>query len=148
QRFRQPRLEPGCGKTWRTVSYDTDSTTCSATSPSASSRSVQRLWPSGGALQVSATSRASCSPSNRRWYWRAGGWRSTAASSPAATYFMRTRAAVGGCTPSAAPWAASAPPGAGLALVGLEQDARMGQRASRADAPPDHGVQPGALLLR
>jgi hypothetical protein len=26
QRFRQPRLELGCCKAWRTVSYDTDST--------------------------------------------------------------------------------------------------------------------------
>jgi hypothetical protein len=43
QRFRQPRLELVCCKTWRTVSYDTDSTTCSATSRSASSRNVQRL---------------------------------------------------------------------------------------------------------
>src|SRR4029453_7792500 len=71
----QPRLEPVCCKTWRTVSYDTDSTTCRATSRSATSRNVQRWWPSGGALQVSATSRASCSPSSRRWYWRAGGLR-------------------------------------------------------------------------
>ena len=62
----QPRLELVCFKTCRTVSYDTDSTTCSATSRSASSRNVQRLWPSGGALQVSATSRASCSPPSRR----------------------------------------------------------------------------------
>src|SRR4029453_1500521 len=59
-------LEPVCFKAWRTVSYDTDSTTWSSTSRSASSRNVQRLWPSGGALQVSATSRASCSPSSRR----------------------------------------------------------------------------------
>jgi hypothetical protein len=28
----QPRLEPVCFKAWRTVSYDTDSTTCSSTS--------------------------------------------------------------------------------------------------------------------
>jgi hypothetical protein len=62
----QPRLELVCFKAWRTVSYDTDSTTCSSTSRSASSRNVQRLWPSGGVLQVSATSRASCSPSSRR----------------------------------------------------------------------------------
>src|SRR6266511_4258441 len=55
----QPRLEPVCFKAWRTVSYDTDSTTSSSTSRSASSRNVQRLWPSGGALQVSATRRAS-----------------------------------------------------------------------------------------
>jgi hypothetical protein len=61
----QPRLELVCCKACRTVSYDTDSTTCSSTSRSASSRTLQRWWPSGGALQVSATSRASCSPSNR-----------------------------------------------------------------------------------
>src|SRR5919108_3689281 len=67
----QPRLKLVCCKAWRTVSYDTESTTCSAPSRSASSRRVQRLWPSGGALQVSATSRASCSPSRRRRYWRA-----------------------------------------------------------------------------
>ena len=62
----QPRLELVCFKAWRTVSYDTDSTTSSSTSRSASSRNVQRLWPSGGALQVSATRWASCSPSSRR----------------------------------------------------------------------------------
>jgi hypothetical protein len=62
----QPRLEPVCFKTCRTVSYDTDSTTPNATSRSASSRTLQRLWPSGGALQVNATNRASCSPSSRR----------------------------------------------------------------------------------
>jgi hypothetical protein len=62
----QPRLELVCFKAWRTVSYDTDSTTCSSTSRSASSRNVQRLWPSGGALQVSATRWASWAPSNRR----------------------------------------------------------------------------------
>src|SRR5215211_6387545 len=107
----QPRLEAVCFKTWRTVSYDTDSTISSATSRSASSRNVQRLWPSGGALQVSATSRASCWPSRRRRYWRAGGLRYTAASSPAATYRMRIRATVAGLTSSAAPMAASVQPG-------------------------------------
>src|ERR671911_2311061 len=107
----QPRLELVCFKTWRTVSYDTDSTTCSSTSRSASNRNVQRLWPCGGALQVSATRWASCSPSSRRWYWRAGGLRYTAASSPAAAYFMRTRATVAGLTSSAAPMAASVQPG-------------------------------------
>src|SRR5512132_1971417 len=79
----QPRLEPVCFKAWRTVSYDTDSTTCSATSRSASSRNVQRLWPSGGALQVSATRRASCSPSSLRRYSRWGVLAYNAASSPA-----------------------------------------------------------------
>src|SRR5829696_9432284 len=107
----QPRLELGCFKAWRTVSYDTDSTTCSSTSRSASSRNVHRLWPCGGALQVSATRWASCSPSSRRRYWRAGGLRYTAASSPAATYFIRTRATVAGLTSSAAPMAASVQPG-------------------------------------
>jgi hypothetical protein len=96
QRFGQPRLELVCCKAWRTVSYDTDSTTCSATSRSASSRNVQRLWPSGGALQVNATNRASCSPSNRRRYWRAGGLRDTAASNPAVTSRLRMRATVPG----------------------------------------------------
>src|SRR5438552_986272 len=81
----QPRLEPVCFKTWRTVSYDTDSTTSSATSRSAKSRNVQRLWPSGGALHASTARRASCSPSSRRWYWRAGGLRCSATSSPAVT---------------------------------------------------------------
>src|SRR4029450_3637089 len=71
----QPRLELVCFKAWRTVSYDTDSTTCSSPSRAASRRNGQRLWPSGGALQVSATRWASCSPSNRRRYWRAGGLR-------------------------------------------------------------------------
>jgi hypothetical protein len=41
--------------------------------------------------------------------------------------------------------AASVQPG--LALVGLQQDPRVGQRAGRGDTPPDHGVQPGALLF-
>src|SRR5512133_2410200 len=71
----QPRLEPVCCKAWRTVSYETDSTTCSSTNRSASSRNVQRWWPSGGALQVSATRWASCCPSSRRRYWRTGGLR-------------------------------------------------------------------------
>jgi hypothetical protein len=44
----QPWPELVCCKAWRTVSYDTDSTTWSSTSRSASSRSVQRWWPSGG----------------------------------------------------------------------------------------------------
>src|SRR5918995_1080152 len=57
----QPWLEPVCFKACRTVSYDTDSITCSSTSRSAKSRNVQRLWPSGGALHASATNWASCS---------------------------------------------------------------------------------------
>jgi hypothetical protein len=85
QRLRQPRLEPVCCKTWRTVSYDTDSTTCSATSRSDSSRNVQRWRPSGGAPHVSATRWASRSPSSRRREDCAGGLRSIAASSPAVT---------------------------------------------------------------
>ena len=144
----QPRLEPVCFKACRTVSYDTDPITSSSTSRSASSRNVQRLRPSGGALHASATKWASCSPSSLRRYSRAGGLRYTAASSPAATYFMRTRATVAGLTSNAAPMAASVQPGAGLALVGLEQDAGMGQCTGRGDTPPDHGVQPGTLLLR
>jgi hypothetical protein len=40
------------------------------------------------------------------------------------------------------------PAGTGLALVGLQQDARMGQGAGWGNTPPDHGVQPGALGLR
>src|SRR6266508_5490736 len=107
----QPRLEAVCFKAWRTVSYDTDSTSSSSTSRLASSRSVQRLRPSGGALHASAVRYASCSPSRRRGYWRPGALRYTAASSPAATYFMRTRATVAGLTSSAAPMAASVQPG-------------------------------------
>ena len=107
----QPRLEPVCFKACRTVSYDTDPITSSSTSRSASSRNVQRLRPSGGALHASATKWASCSPSSLRRYSRAGGLRYTAASSPAATYFMRTRATVAGLTSSAAPMAASVQPG-------------------------------------
>src|SRR6266540_414894 len=109
--FLQPRLEPVCFKTWRTVSYDTDSTSSSSTSRSAKSRSVQRLRPWGGALHSSAARYASCSPSSLRRYWRAGGLRYTAASSPAATYRMRTRATVAGLTSNAAPIAASLQPG-------------------------------------
>jgi len=107
----QPRLEAVCFKACRTVSYDTDSTTSSSTSRSASSRNVQRLRPRGGALHASATRWASCSPSSRRRYWRTGALRYTAASSPAATYRMRTRATVAGLTSSAAPMAASVQPG-------------------------------------
>src|SRR6266704_1042446 len=107
----QPRLEAVCCKAPRTVSYDTDSTSSSSTSRSASSRSVQRLRPSGGALHASAVRYASCSPSRRRGYWRPGALRYTAASSTAATYFMRTRATVAGLTSSAAPMAASVQPG-------------------------------------
>src|SRR5215207_8069028 len=82
----QPRLEAVCFKTWRTVSCERSSTTSKATSRSANSRSVQRLRPSGGALQVSATRRASCSPSSLRRYSRSGALRSTAASSPRVAY--------------------------------------------------------------
>src|SRR6266508_5471049 len=107
----QPRLEPVCFKAWRTVSYDTDSTTSRATSRSASNRNVQRLRPSGGALHASAAKWASCSPSSLRRYSRAGGLRSTAASRPAATYRMRTRATVAGLTSTATAIAASVQPG-------------------------------------
>src|SRR5262249_56249689 len=62
----QPRLEPVCFKACRTVSCDTDSTTSSSASRPASSRSVQRLRPSGGALHASATRWAPCSPSSLR----------------------------------------------------------------------------------
>src|SRR6266511_2209978 len=78
--FLQPRLEAVCCKAWRTVSYDTDSITSKATSRSASSRSVQRLRPSGGGLHASATRWASWSPSSLRRYARSGALRSTAAS--------------------------------------------------------------------
>ena len=61
---------------------------------------------------------------------------------------MRTRATVAGLTSNAAPMAASVHAGPGLALVSLQQDPRMGQRTGWGDTPPDHGVQPGALLLR
>src|SRR5712691_10448833 len=107
----QPGLEAVCFKAWRTVSYDTDSTTSSATSRSASSRSVHRLRPSGGALHASVTRRASCSPSRRRGYSRLGALRYTAASRPSAAYRIRTRATVAGLTSSAAPMAASVQPG-------------------------------------
>src|SRR6266540_456595 len=92
--FLQPRLEAVCCKAWRTVSYDTDSTNSSSTSRSASSRNVQRLRPSGGALHASATRWASCSPSSLRRYSRSGALRSTAASRPRAAYCWRTRATV------------------------------------------------------
>src|SRR5919197_3872583 len=107
----QPPLEPVCFKACRTVSYDTDSTTSSATSRSASSRNVQRLWPSGGALHASATRRASCWPSSRRRYLRAGGLRCSAASRPAVTYCWRMRATGAGVTSHATAIAASVQPG-------------------------------------
>src|SRR6266545_4664891 len=71
------------------------------------------------------------------------------AAQPAAATSSACGPPAGRCTPArpAAPPAVG-PAGAGLALVGLQQDAGMGQRAGRGDAPPDHGVQPGALLLR
>ena len=59
-----------------TVSYETAWNTSKATSRCASSPSVQRLRPWGGALQVSATRWASCSPSSLRRYWRSGALRS------------------------------------------------------------------------
>src|SRR6266487_2419143 len=107
----QPRLEPVCFTACRTVSYEIVSTTASSTSRSASSRNVQRLWPSGGALHASATRRASCSPSRARWYWRAGGLRCSAASRPAATHCMRIRVTVVGWTSTATAIAASVQPG-------------------------------------
>src|SRR6266508_2918355 len=75
----QPRLEAVCFKAWRTVSYEIASTTSKATRRSPSSRNVQRLRPSGGALHASATRRASCSPSSLRRYWRSGALRDTEA---------------------------------------------------------------------
>jgi hypothetical protein len=61
-----PGLQPVCCKACRTVSEEMRSTTSSSTSRSASSRSVQRARPSGGALHASATRWASCSPSSLR----------------------------------------------------------------------------------
>src|SRR6266487_924689 len=159
----QPRLEPVCFKACRTVSYDTDSITCSSASRSASSRNVQRLRPSGGALHASATKWASCFPSSLRRYSRAGGLRYTAASSPAATYFMRTRATVAGLTSSAAPMAASAQPGPASPWLALSRmrawvSARAGPVPwpirvwSRARSPSDNltvcRLRMAGLLLR
>src|SRR6266545_3883951 len=109
--FLQPRLEAVCCKAWRTVSYDTDSITSKATSRSASSRSVQRLRPSGGGLHASATRWASWSPSSLRRYARSGALRSTAAASPPAAYCWRTRATVVWWTSSATAIARSVQPG-------------------------------------
>jgi len=62
----QPRLECVCSKVLRTVSWEIVSSTSSRTSSSARSRRLQRTWTSGGILQASAISRASCSPSSLR----------------------------------------------------------------------------------
>src|SRR5215472_1801447 len=109
--FRQPWLELVCFKAWRTVSCETASTTSSWTSRSASSRSVQRLRPSGGVLHAKTTRRASCSPSSLRRYSRSGALRSTAAASPPAAYCWRTRATVVWWTSSAVAIARSVQPG-------------------------------------
>ncbi len=64
--FAQPRLEFIFFSVRRTVSFERASTYSKATIRSASSRSVQRLRPSGAWLQASATRWASPSPSSVR----------------------------------------------------------------------------------
>src|SRR5262249_14149474 len=107
----QPRLELVCLKTWRTVSYDTASATSRRTRASASSRSVQRVRPAGGAPQARAIRRASCAPSSFRAYCRSGTLRSGAASRPAAPSARRTRWPVAGWPSKAPARAASVQPG-------------------------------------
>ena len=95
------------------------STTSSSTSLSARRRSDQRACPAGGALQDSATSRASCSPLSLRSYRRLGGRRFSAAATPCSTHCRRTRKTVGWLTSTASAMASSThagPPGAWSAL--------------------------------
>src|SRR5512132_213859 len=70
----------------RTVLWLIASTISKATAWSAKSLSVQRAWPAGGALHLSAISRASPSPSKRgEWAGCACFFRLSAASSPCST---------------------------------------------------------------
>src|SRR5512132_2922520 len=132
----QPRLEPVCFKTCRTVSRERSSTTSSSTSRPASSRNVHRLRPSGGALHANATKRASCSPSSLRRYSRAGGLRCTAASSPAVTYCWRTRATVAGWTSNASAITRSVQPGPASPWLALSRmRAWVSARAGAAPWP-------------
>src|SRR5215211_263027 len=108
--FLQVGLEFVCFKTWRTVSYETVSTTSRATSLSASILSVQCFLPVGGSLQARAIKRASCSPSSLRWYSRSGALRLKAPFNPPLTYRCRTRATVESPTSSASAMAASDQP--------------------------------------
>src|SRR5215212_5130284 len=76
------------------------------------------------------------------------------AARPAAATSSACALAAGRCTPArpavppARRPAGVGPARAGLALVGVEQDARVSQHTGGGDTPPDHGVQPGAFLLR
>src|SRR5262245_1706828 len=81
----QPGLERVFFRVWRTVSRAILSTTSNSTNLSTSNRKVQRFCPSGGVLQATAMSCASCWPSNLRWYWRRGARRCRAASTPSST---------------------------------------------------------------
>src|SRR4051794_12857085 len=85
-----PRLECVCFKSRRTVSSETASTSPNSTNRSASSCMVQQRRPSGGALQVSATRKASCLPSSLRLA-PGRGFSESAASSPSSTKRFRSR---------------------------------------------------------
>src|SRR5262249_34256578 len=134
----QPRLERVFLSTRRTVSRDTDSTTFSSTSWSASNCKVQvaRSW--GGAEQARAIRRASAAPSStgvrlgRSW----GLW-ARADSSPDSTNRWRTRSTVRCPHPRASAIRASSqagPPQAWSALRSMRARVRV-----RADRLPEEG---------
>jgi hypothetical protein len=147
QRFRQPRLELVCFKTWRTVSYDTDSTTCSATSRSASSRTLQRLWPSGGGA-AGQRDQAGLLLTVELAAVFALGWLGVQRGvQPGGGVVLAHPGHGGGGDLQRLGDHLVGPARAGLALVGFEQDAGMGQGTGRTGVLADQGVKPGAFGL-
>src|SRR5690242_3781793 len=120
---RDPGLQRVFFMTLRTVSYETSSLSSSSTARCASTGSVQRLRPAGGALQANATRWASCSPSRsrRRQYTRRGRCRCSAASRPCVSYRRRARPTVEALTPNAAVICASRHPGSAAPASALSR---------------------------
>src|SRR3990172_5310319 len=111
-----PRLEFVFFNTWRTVSCEIVSASFNSTTRPANKRSVQRAWPTGASLQVSAMSRASCFPSSFR---RCPGRRLSfkALGKPPSTKRWRTRSTHGRLTSSASTMSASVKPVLALSKI-------------------------------
>ncbi len=112
------------------------------TSLSASNRKLHRACPWGGALHAMVISRASPTPSSRRWYSRHGGAASQRGRQP---LFDVRSADPGDGRLAALDGIRNAhidPSRTVRGLAGFEQDARMHQVASRRDPGSDQGLQP------